>query len=177
MEKDAENVDPAGLLRCLNIANSDYTSISTPKDHRTYLDIGATLHVFHSMASFVFESMVSCALRTVLLADRSSFIANICGELIISFNNATIRLKEVFIYLASDIIWCLSVALQKLESFLSFLQVQLSHGMLLVELLLIVDIVIMIHFCTHSIVQSPCQVSMLCHILTMLYCGFDGWHI
>ena len=69
------------------------TTISPPCDLRSYADSGATVHCFHSDLAFVPGSLEPCETRTVMLADKRSVNSNQCGDVIIPFQNANIRLK------------------------------------------------------------------------------------
>ena len=71
------------------------TTLTPPSDNRTYADSGATVHCFHSKSAFVPGSLHSCPTSTVLLADKTSVDATQCGDVILPFTNANIRLKEV----------------------------------------------------------------------------------
>ena len=70
------------------------TTIVPPKDQGTYADSGATVHCFYSESSFVPESIVECETRTVMLADNTSVKASFCGDVILPFDHANIRLKR-----------------------------------------------------------------------------------
>ena len=71
------------------------TTISPPRDHCSYADSGATVHCFHSESCFVPGSLKPCESKTVLLADETPVTSNLTGEVIIPFENANIRLKDV----------------------------------------------------------------------------------
>jgi len=74
-------------------ASVEKTTIVPPNDLRSYADSGATVHCFHSEAAFVPGSLELCETRTVLLADKTSVTATQCGEVIMPFENAVLRLK------------------------------------------------------------------------------------
>ena len=71
------------------------TTISPPADHRSYADSGATVHCFHTLEAFVPGSLKPCPRSTVLLANKSSVETNQCGEVILPFENANVRLRRV----------------------------------------------------------------------------------
>lgn len=99
-KEDADKEELAGIVRCTTASdgnNMEQTTINPPKDHRTYHDSGATSHVFHSKESFVPGSIVECEPRIVLLADKSSVTASKRGQVILPFEHANIRLKEVLL--------------------------------------------------------------------------------
>ena len=55
------------------------TTLSPPKDHRSYADSGATCHCFHSRSVFVQGSLTPCKARHVMLADKTSVTVNPYG--------------------------------------------------------------------------------------------------
>ena len=88
-------VEQTGVAAYTGWSNVERTTISPPKDHCTYYDSGATTHVFHCKDAFVKESLRDCEPRTVLLADKSPVTASKCGEVLLPFEYADIRLKSV----------------------------------------------------------------------------------
>lgn len=76
-------------------ATVERTTIQPPDDHNTYADSGATVHCFHSNMCFVPGSLIACDTRTVMLADKTSVTAHVSGEVILPFEHANIRLKDV----------------------------------------------------------------------------------
>jgi len=72
------------------------TSVLPPKDNRSYADSGATGHFFHCEDLFVPGSLKACDETTVLLADQTSVQSTQCGDVILPFQNANIRLKNAF---------------------------------------------------------------------------------
>ena len=93
--KDNNKNDPSKVCK-FEIAGTmiEKTTITPPKDQRTYADSGATVHCFHSQSSFVPESMVQCEVRTVILADNTLVQTNLCGDVILPFEHVNIRLKR-----------------------------------------------------------------------------------
>lgn len=73
------------------------STISPPKDHKSYADSGATGHFFNSKASFIPGTLHKCDTTTVLLADRTPVSSDQCRDVIIPFKNANIRLKNTFL--------------------------------------------------------------------------------
>lgn len=71
------------------------TTINPPKDHRTYADSGATIHIFHSVRAFVPGSIKQCAEGCVTLADESSVNASSCGDVMLHFEEFIIQLQQV----------------------------------------------------------------------------------
>ena len=73
----------------------DKTTLSPPKDRRSYADSGATCHCFHSGSVFVQGSLNPCHARTVMLADKRSVTSTDMGEAVLPFEHANIRLQNV----------------------------------------------------------------------------------
>ncbi|MBW5416393.1 GAG-pre-integrase domain-containing protein, partial [Pseudomonas sp. MAG002Y] len=71
------------------------TTLSPPKDHRSYADSGATCHCFHSRSVFVQGSLTPCKPRHVMLADKTSVTSTHMGEVVLPFEHANIRLQNV----------------------------------------------------------------------------------
>ena len=90
------NKNCPGKARKIEFAGTmiEKTTIVPPKDQGTYADSGATVHCFYSESSFVPESIVECETRTVMLADNTSIKASFCGDVILPFDHADIRLKR-----------------------------------------------------------------------------------
>ena len=86
--KKPVNVEFAG-------ASVESTTISPPKDLRSYAESGATCHCFHSKSAFVPNSLGPCVPRTVLLPNKMSVTATQMGEVLLPFENANIRLGKV----------------------------------------------------------------------------------
>ena len=63
----------------------------------TFLDSGASAHCFQSSVQFVPGSLTSCAPRVIALADKSTVVANQVGEVLLSFENANLRLTDVLL--------------------------------------------------------------------------------
>ena len=76
-------------------ATVEKTTISPPKDHRSYADSGATAHCIHTIDAFVPGSLKPCPNVSVLLANKSSVEAGQCGEVILPFENENLLLKRV----------------------------------------------------------------------------------
>ena len=91
-----KNKSSPGKARKIKFAGTmiEKTTIAPPKDQGTYADSGATVHCFHSESSFVPESIVGCETRTVMLAHNTSVKTNFCGNVILPFDHANIRLKR-----------------------------------------------------------------------------------
>lgn len=70
------------------------TTICPPQNMASYADSGATVHCFHSENVFVAGTLESCDERIVMLADKTSVVAKECGDVILPFENANIRLKR-----------------------------------------------------------------------------------
>ena len=88
-------------------------TVAVPKnEHGTYADSGATVHCFHSKSAFVSCSITSCDPRTVMLADKSSVISRVCGEVILPFENANVRLRNVLYIpeLGYNLVWTVRLA-------------------------------------------------------------------
>ena len=79
-------------------ATVEKTTISPPRDHRSYADSGATVHCFHAESVFVPGSLRPCGERTVLLADKTPVTSEWSGEVVIPFENANIRLMDVLYF-------------------------------------------------------------------------------
>lgn len=97
--KGSDNkVELAGVTLCtITYENVERTTVNPPEDLGTYYDSGATSHVFHSMNVFEPGTLHECEPCTVLLADKSSVVASKCGEVIIPFEHADIRLGKVLL--------------------------------------------------------------------------------
>lgn len=91
---DSAKLEIVGMVQS-NTRKTEHTTVTPPKDDRTYHDSGATSHVYHSEDAFVTGSIAECEPCTVLLADKSSITASQRGEVILPFDNANIRLKHV----------------------------------------------------------------------------------
>jgi hypothetical protein len=72
------------------------TSVNVPKDLSSYIDSGATAHVFHNPRVFVPGSLSICEPRSIALADKSEVCATHVGEVVLPFENANIRLTGVY---------------------------------------------------------------------------------
>lgn len=101
-KEDVKKVGIAGAA----VQKVDKTSISPPKDHRSYADSGAICHFFHCDSDFVAGSLVPCEERTVMLADKTSVTATHVGEVILPFYNADVRLKRSTIHTEFGIQHC-----------------------------------------------------------------------
>ena len=75
-------------------ATVEKTTLSPPHDLRSYADSGATVHCFHSEIAFVPGSLESCDERTIFLADKTCVKSNYCGDVLLPFQNANVRLKR-----------------------------------------------------------------------------------
>lgn len=84
-----KNVEIAGTLL-------QKATVLPPRDNRSYADSGATAHFFHSQSLFVPGSMKECDPTTVLLADKTPVSSTECGDVIIPFRDANIRLRNTF---------------------------------------------------------------------------------
>lgn len=73
------------------------TTVDPPSDARTYADSGTTVHCFHSIHSFVPDSLMHCARRTVTLANNSEVETETSGEVHIEFDHSIIKLSNVLL--------------------------------------------------------------------------------
>jgi GAG-pre-integrase domain len=78
-------------------ATVDRTSVNVPKDRSSYIDSGATAHVFHNPRVFVPGSLSVCESRSIALAGKSEDRATHVGEVVLPFENANIRLTCVYL--------------------------------------------------------------------------------
>ena len=78
-------------------ASVEKTTVNPPRDHSSYADSGATVHCFHSESFFVPGSLSECDTRTIMLADKTTVTANRSGEVVIPFENANVRLRNVLL--------------------------------------------------------------------------------
>lgn len=67
---------------------------------KTYADSGAATHCFYNVHPFVKDSSGSCEEQLVLLVGSTSVQAQKCGEVILEFQAANIRLKQVLLILS-----------------------------------------------------------------------------
>lgn len=86
--KSAGKVEIAGTI-------IEETTVNPPSDHRSYADSGATAHCFHDASSFIQGTLRSCTPRTIILADGTSVAATQCGDVLMPFESANIRLSDV----------------------------------------------------------------------------------
>jgi hypothetical protein len=70
--------------------------VNAPKDFSSYIDSGATSHVFFHPRAFVPGSLEACDTRMISLADKSEIRATHSGEVVLPFENANIRLTDVY---------------------------------------------------------------------------------
>lgn len=73
------------------------TTVLPPQDNRSYADSGATGHFFHSHSLFDPVTIRKCETTMVVLADKTTVSSNKCGDVVLPFENANIRLKNTFL--------------------------------------------------------------------------------
>lgn len=76
-------------------ATVEKTTISPPNNRRSYSDSGATAHCYHDESAFIPGSLKACEPRTIMLADETSVVTKQCGDVLMPFEFANVRLTEV----------------------------------------------------------------------------------
>lgn len=87
-DKNKNKVELAGSV-------VEKTTITPPKDLKTYADSGATIHCFYDKTLFTAGSLVNCDERTILFADKTSSVSSLMGEVKIEIEHAILRLEDV----------------------------------------------------------------------------------
>jgi hypothetical protein len=79
-------------------SSQDNPSPDNPrKDVCSYSDSGSASVVFHNPRVFVPGSLLVCESRSISLADKSEVRATHVGEVVLPFENAKIRLTDVYL--------------------------------------------------------------------------------
>ena len=124
-----QNKKKAGGFEKLEIAGMSITGneSSGPDPCPTFLDSGASAHCFQSSVQFVPGSLISCAPRVIALADKSTVVANQVGEVLLSFENANLRLTDVLLVpeMGYNLVSCGRLADKGIESRFSIESVSL----------------------------------------------------
>ena len=94
--QNKKKVGGSDKLEIAGVSIADNPS-SGPDLCPTFLDRGASAHCFQSSVQFVPGSLTSCAPCVIALADKSTVVANQVGKVLLSFENANLRLTDVLL--------------------------------------------------------------------------------